>query len=345
MYQKIIIPILSLLSLFLPSAYTMDHGAYWNERAQPLSVLSVPYNNPPAVCQYEDFKTPCRQHDQACKTRKEKCGDAIGAQFNEGLFSAQYGFSKMTIHNGKYDSIHGIDDFRTAEKDGTVHHHFTENKAHMSKLDRKTNQGGNDWHGKRLDQAHRADNLPLPHYQRARQALDRGEATRVLAHTTWDIDQQHVSFTFQPLISQHPQRRPVELQSYCTFLHEPIRQFAQQHDPYQTPQQRINLARLDTECQQVLSSGRSAPRLIPPSLPVPSFVKSYNRDNLYKFLNYLNKRYTQEDIAGHVGLSKDTIGRIIRNKDYAPTANYLSLWNSLKSNLPTEFAQWLAVKD
>jgi hypothetical protein len=347
MHKKLILPILSLLSLFLPSAYTMDHGAYWNERARPLDVLSVHYPNPPAVCQYEDFKAPCARRDQACKTRKEKCGDAIGARFNDELFSVQYGFSQMTIHNGKYDSIHGIDDFRTAKKDETVHHHFTENKAHMSKLDRKTNQGSNDWHGKRLEQAHQAGNLPSSQYRDARQALNRGEATRALAHTTLSSDQQHFRLTVQPILSQHAERRQTELQSYCSFVHGPLQQLAQQNDAYQTVEQRINLTRLDTECQQVLSLARSAPRRISAPLTAPSLLESYSRDNLYNFLIYLykNKSYTHIQIARYGGLSKDTIGRLIRNKDYAPSTNYSSLWNSLKSKLPMDFAQWLALRN
>ncbi|MBW8309522.1 MAG: hypothetical protein K0M45_07820 [Candidatus Paracaedibacteraceae bacterium] len=343
MYKRIIIPLLSLLSLFLQSANTMDPRPYWTEPPKPLNILTVPYHNPPNVCQYQDFMTPCKVNDQACKTRKEKCGDATADHFNNEIFSAQYGFSHMTIHNGKYDSTHGIDDFRTAEKEGRVHHHFTESKAHTSKLDRKTNQGGNDWHGKRLDQAYQKGNLPLPHYQNARQALEKGEATRVLAHTTLSADQQHFSLTIQPILPNHHQRRQEELHSYCTFIHTPIQQFAQQYDTYQTPLQRKNLEKLNAECKEVLTSARPVQRLAPQTSSVPTLVKSYSRTNLYDFLVYLNKtkRYSYEMISRYSRVSSGTIGNLIRNRDHSPLTSYLSVWDSLKSRLPGEFAQWL----
>lgn len=346
MYKKLTLCFLLLLSIFIQSSLAMqDH---WRERANPVPVLSVPFYHAPEVCRQPDFVTTCNNRDQACKTRKEKCGDAVGASFNETLLSVENGISRMTVHNGKYDSIHGIDDYRSAEKAGMQFHYFGENKAHTSQLDRRTNQQSNEWDRNRLIRAYNVGNLSYEDYSRGIEALETGKAIRAVSHTTLVSDRQgsqHFQMVFKPIFSNIPERRQAELQTYCTTIHEPIKSYAHQYPHVQTPEQQNNLARLDLECQAVL------PSPAPVSLKYDYFdpmgvcyVKRYNRENLHKLLNFLNVRgYTQYSIAQGTLWGIGTIDNLMRSVNYSPTANYQALWNHLESKFSEEFALWTTI--
>lgn len=348
MFKKLTVSFLLLISISIQASFGMED--HWQERARPVNVLSVPFFTPPDICLASDFVTTCPVQDQACKTRKEKCGDAAGALLNNDLLSVEHGFSNMTLHNGKYDKIHGIDDYRTAQKRENVLHHFTENKAHTSQLGRATNQASNHWHREKLKSAYKAGNLTRAQYKEAVKALEQGKATRAVAHTTLVKDEQgsqHFQTAFKPILSRNTERRKAELHTYCETIHPSVLQLSQQYYSFQTHEQRLNLIGLSRECEQA-------------SFPVPSpishsynhsdalhgvcYVRNYDRENLYKFLTFLKTRgYTNDSIARGSPLSTSTIGNLIRDRNHAPSSNYQDLWNYLETNFAEEFGFWTTI--
>jgi hypothetical protein len=343
MSKKITVYCVILISILFQTALAIDH---WHERAGPVTVLSVPVFNRPQVCYEQDFTTTCNVRDQVCKTRKEKCGDAIGALVNDELLSLENGFSNMQLHNGKYDKVHGIDEYRSAEKSGYLSHHFTENKAHTSQLDRRTNQGSNQWHKERLIRAYSAGNLSQLEYLNAMAALESGNVTRAVSHTTLNVSTNGSSYfqaAFKPIISNEPERREAELQTYCKTIHPSVMNLSYQYSYYQTPEQRSNLNRLNNECQQITPSPTSLAYNYRHSEPSGGvcYVRKYGRENLHKFLNFLSgKGYSYASIATGSTYSGSTVGNILRDRNYAPYQNYQKLWDYLTRKFSKEFELW-----
>lgn len=75
--------------------------------------------------------------------------------------------------------------------------------------------------------------------------------------------------------------------------------------------------------------------------------KCYSRDNLFNFLGYLySKKHNERNIAsklkGTENASASSIGRLMKDKDYAAKKSYQPIWNALVEKYSQEYQDWLS---
>jgi len=350
MKKQLFLSAIFILLISNNSAHAML-SSWEDEKAKPSAILKKPIHNPPQVCRLEDFKQPCHKSDQPCKTRKEKCTDEISAKFTEELLSMDDQMANLTIHNGKYGSTKGADDWRSGKKNGQKFHLVTENKADRSKLNRKNNQHSVTWNRNFSSRALREGNITQDEHDEFNQALTQGRVNRTLSHVSLAQDtngEERLHLDYSLIVTQQdPKHYTSQMQTYCATIHPQISMFAEQHATSQPNKHRNTLQQLDQVCKTIppVTQGQYIPTSYstPRTSPEVCFVKTYSRENLGSFLRHLKEsyRYGLKEIAEvNSNYSSAVIGYLIRDASYGKSKSYVDLWNSLITNFSEEFTEW-----
>lgn len=349
-FSLFIISLCFLFSSFLSIHATLREDIL-NARPRPVPVLGLHIPVPPSSCHVEDFMRPCPVRDQVCKTRKEKCGDEVSSSFYD---RALEGVGALSL-DGKYRGNNGFDDYRHIPQPPVFF--VGENKAGSSKLSRKTNQGSLRWVENTETKLVNAGRVTPSQHTQFSESFSEGRIIRALSQVT--LDQQptrHEQFRQEVsmIFSQDPDRRRQELSAYCPTMHPHIMTMAEKHKESQGPREQRNLKILDDECTLQSNTPGIYSRQYESSVlsdleeelvPSVCYIKPYSRQNLYLFLNFLNKsqRISQDIIAAQTSVSARVIGELIRNPHYAPTKEYEEVWEALIFRFQVSYDTWTMV--